>query len=97
MKIFKVKNKDTGLYYKSSARDQITFTKSGKYWVSKGACKNHINSLNYNYYGVNLLRDNLYSLVIDEFDVTPTNEIDLLSFLSDNDPKEEYLIISSLK
>lgn len=95
-KIFKLRDKSTGLFSAGGATNN--FNKKGKIWKIKGHLKNHLSQFKRTYgYGDNQLIKNISNWEIVEYELVEKETTDLFTFLSDGDPKEEYLLLTTLE
>lgn len=97
MKIYKIKDTKTGKYY--AGGDTGKLTKHGKTWSNIAHVKNALHNLNCIKRGLktNVFKENINNWIVEEYElIEPSKKYDMLTFLSDDNPKKEYEILSNL-
>ena len=90
--VYKLKDKTTGLYSMGGVSNK--FNKQGKIWKSKGHLINHLKQFIRS--KENILYKNMNNWIVIEYEIHELSESDLFSFMSNNDPKIELDLLSSI-
>ena len=95
-KIYKIRDKSTGLFSKGGTLGE--FNKKGKIWKVAGHVRSHLKQFEHTGYRdkENRLLANISNWEIVEYEIVEIQTTDLFIFISDDDPKLEYDLISKL-
>ncbi len=96
-KIYKLRDNKTGLFSKGGTNGE--FNKNGKIWKIPGHLRSHLEQFK-RISGrdtTNRLLDNIHNWEIVEYELKEVNKIDLFTFISKDDPKVEYDLLTTLK
>lgn len=95
MKVYRVKDKRLNKYLAGGTL--LSFTKDGKFWFKKGHLKNTLMSIHKDDLRRNTenFRSNINNWVIEEYDIILSETIDILDFVTDDNPQLQYKILSS--
>ena len=95
-KIFKIRDKSTGLFSKGGVRGE--FSKKGKVWKTEGYVRSHLQQFVHTREDEqNRLMTNIDNWEIIEYELIEKETTDLFTFISKGDAKVEYDLLTKLQ